>query len=162
MTIRHAFLFLCECVKTSKLSTKVDTFHSSMCFDFDESSLKLILSTPELNKKKENNMELKRLAQNARKRLISSGANNGIRKTVPSLNSNVKFKVISNSDEEFSSKARQVLESDTLSPIKELMDEDYFNSLDSINKQKYLLEVVEKFNRVKAKFDELQARKLVY
>ncbi len=108
-------------------------------------------------------MELKRLARNARERLINKGEGGGIKKVTSPCSPNVKFKIISSEiDENFNTKAKQALENDSLSPIQDIMDGDYFNSLDGVSKQKYLLDVIEKFNRVKEKFAAQQEQNLVY
>lgn len=111
------------------------------------------------------NQELKRLAQNARNRLMSKGEKsaNGVKKMNAPLSPNVKFKIISTSesDEIFKNRAKEVLEKDVLNPISELMDLSYYKTLDESKKQKYLLDVVEKFNRYKKEF-ERREQKLVY
>lgn len=100
------------------------------------------------------NKELKRLAQNARNRLISKGENGGMKKMSTPLSPNVKFKVLSSdADEMFNSKAMEVLERGSLNPITELMDMNYYASLSAGGKQRYLLEVVDKLNRVREKFE---------
>ncbi len=108
------------------------------------------------------NKELKRLAQNARNRLIHKGENPSSSKAVVS-SPNIKFKVISPElDENFNVKAQQVLESGSLSPMSDLMDLNYYSSLDDLSKEKYLLDTVEKFNRYKEKFERKIEQKLVY
>ncbi len=100
------------------------------------------------------NKELKRLAQNARNRLISKGENGGMKKVSAPLSPNVKFKVLSSdADEMFNLKALDVLERGCLNPINELMDLNYYSSLSAGGKQRYLLEVVDKLNRVREKFE---------
>ncbi len=107
------------------------------------------------------NQELKRLAQNARNRLMNKGENS-IKKTNAVLSPNVKFKIISTSqDESFKTRTMQLLESDALNPIGELMDLKVYNSLDEDKKQRYLLDVIEKFNRYRQEF-ERREQKLVY
>lgn len=110
------------------------------------------------------NQELKRLAQNARNRLISKGSRSGVKKMNAPLSPNVKFKIITSyeADENFNNKAREVLSKDTLDPIKELMDMNYYRSLDACNKERYLLSVIEKYSRFKEKFEHSIEQKLVY
>ena len=110
------------------------------------------------------NQELKRLAQNARNRLISKGNRSGVKKMNAPLSPNVKFKIITSSeaDENFNNKAREVLSKDTIDPIKELMDMNYYRSLDACNKERYLLSVIEKYSRFKEKFEHSLEQKLVY
>ena len=111
------------------------------------------------------NQELKRLAQNARNRLMSKGENgtSGVKKMNAPLSPNVKFKVISTfeSDEVFKNRTREVLEKGVLNPIGDLIDANYYRTLDEGKKQKYLLDVIEKFNRYKKEF-ERREQKLVY
>lgn len=110
------------------------------------------------------NLQLKRLAQNARNRLINKSAKGDVKKMGVSHNSSVKFKIISSSDadETFNNKANEVLSNDALDPIKELMDMNYYRSLDSVSKERYLLSVIEKYARYKEKFDRNKEQKLVY
>lgn len=110
------------------------------------------------------NLELKRLAQNARNRLINKSAKGDIKKMGVSHNPSVKFKVItaSDADESFNTKAQEVLTKDSLDPIKELMDMNYYRSLDACNKERYLLSVIEKYARYKEKFERNKEQKLVY
>lgn len=110
------------------------------------------------------NLELKRLAQNARNRLINKSAKGDIKKMGISHNPSVKFKIISSSeaDENFNNKANEVLSRDALDPIKELMDMNYYRTLDAGNKERYLLNVIEKYARYKEKFERSKEQKLVY
>ena len=107
------------------------------------------------------NDQLKKLAQNARNRLMNKAAG-GVKKMNAPLSPNVKFKIISTSqDESFKTRTMQLLESDALNPIGELMDLKVYNSLDEDKKQRYLLDVIEKFNRYRQEF-ERREQKLVY
>lgn len=110
------------------------------------------------------NLELKRLAQNARNRLINKSAKGDIKKMGVSHNPSIKFKIISSTDadENFNSKAHEVLTNDSLDPIKELMDMNHYRSLDACNKERYLLSVIEKYSRYKEKFEQKKEQKLVY
>lgn len=108
------------------------------------------------------NDQLKKLAQNARNRLMNKAAG-GVKKMNAPLSPNVKFKVIENSasDETFKIRAQEVLQKGVLNPIGELIDAGYYQSLDENKKQKYLLDVIEKFNKYKQEF-ERREQKLVY
>ncbi len=106
------------------------------------------------------NRELKKLALNARNRLINKGENR-LTKFPNSLSPNIRFKVISSSDETFDNRAREILEKDSLNPIRELMDENYYKSLNEGMREKYLLEIIEKFVKVKKQIEK-EERKLVY
>lgn len=110
------------------------------------------------------NLELKRLAQNARNRLINKSAKGDVKKMGISHKSSVKFKIISSydADENFNTKAKEVLAKDSLDPIKELMDMNYYRSLDAGNRERYLLSVIEKYSRYKEKFERKKEQKLVY
>lgn len=110
------------------------------------------------------NLELKRLAQNARNRLINKSIKGDVKKMGMSHNPSVKFKIISSSDadENFNNKAKEVLSKDSLDPIKELMDMNYYRTLDACNKERYLLSVIEKYARYKEKFEQNLGQKLVY
>ena len=99
------------------------------------------------------NRELKRLAQNARNRLISKGEN-GSKKVASSISSNIKFKVLtSEADEKFISRAKETIEKESLSPIKDLMDMAYYSSLSEASQERYLFELVEKYNRFRKEFE---------
>ncbi len=99
------------------------------------------------------NRELKRLAQNARNRLINKGEN-GSKKVATPVSSNIKFKVLtSDADENFNSRARATIENESLSPIKDLMDMAYYQSLSQASQEKYLFDLVEKYNRFRKEFE---------
>ncbi len=109
------------------------------------------------------NYELKRLALNAKNRLIGNKKGNGasLKSKASPISANIKIKTISLSDENFDHKVREVLEHDTLAPIREIMDEAYYKSLSASMKEKYLLEVIEKFLICKKKFDSEVSHKSV-
>ena len=107
-------------------------------------------------------MELKRLAQNARNRLIHKGES-GTKRLSSLARTNIKFKVISSKeDDTFEAKARQMLSDGALNPIGELMDSGLYNSLTSSQKERYLFATLERYGRVKEKFDCGEEQKLVY
>lgn len=102
--------------------------------------------------------DIKQLAQSARNRMMNR---NCVTTSMPAKTSGIKFKVISRSDTNFAERAKEVIDSDSLSPIKELMDMKYYLSLSESGKQKYLLDTIEKFVRYKEKFTQID-QKLVY
>ena len=107
-------------------------------------------------------MELKRLAQNARNRLIHKGEN-GSKRLSSLASSNIKFKILSSKEDDlFEAKARQMLSDGALNPLGELMDSGKFNSLSSTQKERYLFATLERYARVKEKFDCGEEQKLVY
>lgn len=52
-------------------------------------------------------------------------------------------------DVEFVQKVREILEEDCYNPLGKLCDNDYFNSLDERQKEFYILNLSDKYNRVK-------------
>ena len=113
---------------------------------------------------KMNNHELKRLALSAKNRLIGNKdrINAGLKtaRTMP-LSPNIKIKTISLDDNNFYNRVREVLERDALDPIREVMDQDYYRSLSAGMKEKYLLDVIEKFLSYKKRFDQEVSQKSV-
>lgn len=91
---------------------------------------------------------LKALALRAKNRLINRN-NKEVNKTA-------SVKIINESDEEFYQKVRSVLANDdySLNPMKFLMDENRLMKLDSAGKERYLLETIDKYNKVKAKIEK--------
>ena len=104
------------------------------------------------------NKTLKNLAIFAKNRLIQKGGNI----VSPVSSNNVTFKLILNEDDAFFEKVKNLLEENSISPIKELMDKKRYDSLDEFGKQKYLLDTVEKFQEMKRKIESENSRKLVY
>lgn len=104
------------------------------------------------------NRTLKNLAVSAKNRLIQkSGA-----VVSPTKRENVTFKILTNNDDVFFDKVKEVLEKNSISPIKELMDKKKYDGLDFFGQQKYLLDTIEKFNEIKSKIESENARKIVY
>ena len=93
------------------------------------------------------NNALRNLAINARTRLM----NGGKAKSQKLLSPNVKFKIISNDDEEFIERMKSLSEEDVLTPLKKLIDEEKFSKLDEHNKEKYLFDVIDKYTKLKDK-----------
>ena len=96
------------------------------------------------------NNALRNLAINARTRLM----NGGKAKSQKLLSPNVKFKIISNDDEEFIEKMKSLSEEDILTPLKKLIDEEKFSKLDEHNRQKYLFDVIDKYTKLKDKLSD--------
>ncbi len=102
------------------------------------------------------NENLKRLAQNARNRLIKKDeimSKNDKKELVK--NKIFKFVVIENQDENFNKKAKEVLLNDSYDPINQLIDKKYFSSLKEADKQRYLFSVIDKYTRFKEHFEAL-------
>lgn len=98
------------------------------------------------------NKILRRLALNAKNRMINKSEGGTVKKEGV-LSPNVKFKVFSGEDEFFVEKARNVYLEDPLNPFAKLMDLDTFKRLDQRGKEKYLFDTVDKYAKLKEKFD---------
>ncbi len=109
------------------------------------------------------NYELKKLAMNAKNRLIGNNTKASISMKNKSrvFGSNIKIKKLSTYDENFETKAREVIEKDALNPIREVMDMDYYKSLSGSMKDKYLLDIIDKYLACKKKLDDELERKTV-
>lgn len=72
-----------------------------------------------------------------------------------------EFVTIELSDEKFERKVMNMISSNDLlcNPIGKLVDKAYFNTLDDVQKQSYILSLSEKYNRIKEKYD-LQCQKI--
>lgn len=103
---------------------------------------------------------LKTLALRAKNRLICK--NNG-GKVVPEKN-DFRIKIIKSGDEVFYDKVKTLLEREesVLNPIKELMDERAYSNMSTMEREKYLLETVDKFTRVKSRIEYEKELKVVY
>ena len=104
------------------------------------------------------NKTLKNLALFAKNRLIQKAGN----VVSPISSSNITFKLMLNEDDAFFEKVKNLLEENSISPIRELMDKKRYDSLDEFGKQKYLLDTVERFQEMKRKIECENSRKLVY
>lgn len=91
---------------------------------------------------------LKALALKAKNRLISK--NNKEAQTIKTV------KIVSENDKDFYDKVKTLLQSDdySLSPMKFLMDENKLMKLDAIGRERYLLETIDKYNKVKKLIDK--------
>lgn len=104
------------------------------------------------------NRTIKNLAIFAKNRLIQKGGN----LPSPASANNATFKLILNEDDAFFEKVKTLLEENSISPIKQLMDKKKYDALDEFGKQKYLLDTVEKFKEMKRKIEMENSRKIVY
>lgn len=94
------------------------------------------------------NRTIKSLAISAKNRLIQKSG-----KILSPVRENVTFKIIMNEDDAFFEKVKNLLEENSISPIRELMDKKRYDSLDEFGKQKYLLDTVEKFQNSKRRYE---------
>ena len=104
------------------------------------------------------NKTLKNLAIFAKNRLIQKSGHFAN----PISANNVTYKLILNEDDSLFEKVKNLLEENSISPIKELMDKKRYDSLSEFGKQKYLLDTVEKFQQIKRKIEHEKSQKLVY
>jgi len=90
-----------------------------------------------------NNM-LKLLAMKAKNRMMNRGNSE--------VSLDARVKIINNQDEEFVERVRSVLSNDkkSMNPMKYLMDEKVLMKLDGMSRERYLLEVTEKYLKAKA------------
>ncbi len=91
---------------------------------------------------------LKALALKAKNRLINK--NNKETQTIRTV------KILPENDKQFYDKVKAILQNEdySLSPMKFLMDEDKLMKLDAVGKERYLLETIDKFNKVKNMIDK--------
>ena len=105
------------------------------------------------------NKVLKNLAMNARNRLINRTNENAKLKQKTSVYSpNVKFRIISNEDSEFLARANSLSEEDLFYPLKKLIDESYFSTLDAKGKERYLLETIDKYAKFRTRVQSEEER----
>ena len=102
---------------------------------------------------------LRDLAQNAKNRLINRQG--GALKSRALYNPNVSFKIISNDDPEFDAKARNLRDEDLIFPIKKLINQDYYKTLSSVSKERYLLEIIDKYAKFRSRLNSEQERKVL-
>ena len=100
---------------------------------------------------------LKDLALNARNRLMNRQGGSLKKKSLYSPN--VKFRIISNEDAEFNEKAMSLKEEDMLSPLKKLINQQIYHSLSPTQKEKYLLETIDKYAKFRARMSVDDDRK---
>lgn len=87
---------------------------------------------------------LKALALKAKNRLINK--NNQKTQTIKTV------KIVQENDKDFYDKVKALLQNDdySLSPMKFLMDESKLMKLDAMGRERYLLETIDKYNKVKS------------
>jgi len=94
----------------------------------------------------ENSELLKSFAQRAKRRLVGKE---------PVVNA--KIKIISQTDDDFRSKVRDLLSTDEVvtNPLHYLMDEKIMRSLDDEAKERYLLSTLDKYIGLKNEFERI-------
>ena len=102
---------------------------------------------------------LKTLALRAKNRLIQKTSAEA---TAPK--SDFCIKIIKSGDEVFYDKVKDILgrEDQVLNPIKELMDEHLYSSMSTVEREKYLLETVDKFTKAKSRLEYEKELRVVY
>ena len=98
---------------------------------------------------------LKTLAMRAKNRLI----NKSLRNTY----SNVDIKIINNNDENFYNKVKDIVNEKEFvyNPIKRLMDNDRMMKMSPRERERYLLETIEKYQSTRRKIFEEQKQGIV-
>ena len=96
---------------------------------------------------------LKALAQQAKDRLTGkidkkSQINSG---KMYISNSEAKIVTISNTDDKFNSKVKEIIENNTFCPLNELIDFSYYNTLSNEQKERYFFTLAERFRNSKQK-----------
>ena len=91
---------------------------------------------------------LKNFAQKAKRRLV------GRDKIAPA-----KIKVISNDDENFKSKVKNLLEQEEVvtNPIHRLMDDKVLSGLNEQARERYLFSTIDKYNRLKSQIEGVES-----
>ena len=103
------------------------------------------------------NKTLKNLAANAKNRLIQKA---GV-VVSPVSSTNITYKLMLSEDDAFFEKVKSLLEANSISPMKDLMEKRKYDSLDELGKQKYLLDTIEKFQQTKSQIERENSRKIV-
>ena len=101
------------------------------------------------------NDKLKTLAMRAKNRLI----NKSLRNTY----SNVDIKIINDNDENFYNKVKDIVNEKEFvyNPIKRLMDNDRMMKMSPRERERYLLETIEKYQSTRRKIFEEQKQGIV-
>ncbi len=99
------------------------------------------------------NQNLRKLAMNAKNRLIKKDQIVG-KNSRNVFNSNFKFKIISNEDASFIEKAKSIIDKDISNPIKQLIDNSYFEKLDPCEKQKHLFDIIDKYSKFRKDYEK--------
>lgn len=95
------------------------------------------------------NRLLKDLAMSARNRLINRQNGDVNKRTY--YNPNVKFKIISNEDIDFYEKVKNLSDEDLVTPLKKLINDEYFSSLSRQAQERYLLQTIDKYTKFREK-----------
>ena len=106
------------------------------------------------------NSALKMLAQKAKKRLSTAGQNyskNISEKTTKAYLSWSTYKVVASKqkieEDPLFDKVKKIMEKgDITNPLSELTDQNYFNTLNSADKEKYILDISKRYNTIKEYF----------
>lgn len=87
------------------------------------------------------NNTLKMLAMRAKNRLMNKDNDRSL----------TQIKIINNEDNLFIEKVRTLLQNQEMckNPLKSLMDDNYITKLDDLNRERYLLETMEKYLKAK-------------
>ena len=102
-----------------------------------------------------NTNTLKALAQKAKKRLSSAGQNNLTEEKVTNVYlSQRDYSIIANrqsiEDDILFDKVKRVMQKgDIINPLAELTDQAVFNSLSSIEKEKYIIDISKRYNKIR-------------
>lgn len=95
------------------------------------------------------NRLLKDLAMSARNRLINRQNGDVNKRTY--YNPNIKFKIISNEDIDFYEKVKNLSDEDLVTPLKKLINDEYFSSLSRQAQERYLLQTIDKYTKFREK-----------
>ena len=95
------------------------------------------------------NRLLKDLAMSARNRLINRQNGDVNKRTC--YNPNIKFKIISNEDIDFYEKVKNLSDEDLVTPLKKLINDEYFSSLSRQAQERYLLQTIDKYTKFREK-----------
>lgn len=101
---------------------------------------------------------LKTLALKAKNRLIhKTNVDNNFMQ-------DYRIKIIKSGDDVFYDKVKALLEKDVdvINPIKELMDEQLMQGMNSVQKEKYLFQTIEKYQKARSLLEDEKQLKLVY
>ena len=93
---------------------------------------------------------LKAMAQQAKDRLRARN-NKGI---VDSCDSNIRTIVINANDEKLYSKVKDVVNSDSYTPIADLIDINYYKTLNKEQKERYFFELCDKYRKLKFRYEQ--------
>lgn len=128
-------------------------------------------------KNSETKRVLKQLAQAAKDRLINGGYSsektietkrklireNNLRLIATNENKEAQITIkiinIDDEDEKFVKKVQKLLDENSITPFKELVDYKTFNNLSDENKQRYIFNLSDRYNKVKNDYQKLKFAK---